>query len=334
MKKIILSLLLLAPSMAFAVSLPAFPMTLYGTVTVNDATAPVGTVIRAYYGTTVAGEVTTTEIGVYGYNNPTKQQLLVGEGTSTISFTFQSAVLNGGVESAGTATVIHATFESGESREKNMAFSFALPTPPTPPATPPAPPTTASSGNTSGGGGGGGTSLIYGCMDKKATNYSSIANTDNKACIFPIGITSTTATTTPTPAMLPLMPKLSGEVLGATAFVFTKNLGLGSTGIDVTELQKRLTALGHYSGPTSGYYGTLTAQAVKKYQASKGLETTGGLGPKTRAALNQTGSVLGASVSTSVTVLTPEAKATLIQKILAMILELQKQLAELKAKGG
>lgn len=78
----------------------------------------------------------------------------------------------------------------------------------------------------------------------------------------------------------------SGEVLGASSFQFTRELGLGSTGLDVTELQKLLTSLGFYNGPITGYFGPLTQAGVRAFQASKGINQTGYVGPLTLAALN------------------------------------------------
>ncbi|MBU6214896.1 peptidoglycan-binding protein [Patescibacteria group bacterium] len=73
----------------------------------------------------------------------------------------------------------------------------------------------------------------------------------------------------------------------ATAYVFTKYLAIGSRGTVVSELQKRLTVLGFYSGPVTGYFGRLTAAGVKKFQAAEGIAGTGNVGPLTRAALNR-----------------------------------------------
>lgn len=67
---------------------------------------------------------------------------------------------------------------------------------------------------------------------------------------------------------------------------FTELLTVGSEDAQVTALQNKLTSLGFYSGPITGYYGSLTEQAVMKYQTSQGIEATGSLGPETRAALN------------------------------------------------
>jgi hypothetical protein len=323
-------------------------MSFYGTATVNGASAPTGTIIRAYYGITLAGEVTLTEAGVYGYNSPTAQQLLIAEGTGTIRFTVKDPAINGGVETEGDAVHNYVGFISGEHVAKNFAFTWTAPTPtptPTPspsPAPTPAPaPAPSPAPATSGGGS---ASVLYGCMDSRATNYSVIANRDNGACIYPVATTTRTAATStvsvrpsaasPTPTLVVTKPK--GEVLGAATFIFMRNLNIGSSGSDVTELQKRLTAEGHYFGPISGYFGPLTAAAVKKFQLAHGLEAVGNVGPKTRGALNQGGVVLGAA-TTSVSVTIPTAKpsaerAELIRQLLAMIQELQKQLAALKTR--
>jgi peptidoglycan hydrolase-like protein with peptidoglycan-binding domain len=70
-------------------------------------------------------------------------------------------------------------------------------------------------------------------------------------------------------------------------YLFNNFIGNGSTGTDVTELQKRLTALGIYSGPITGYYGSLTTAAVMQFQSAHGITQAGYVGPSTRAALDQ-----------------------------------------------
>lgn len=87
--------------------------------------------------------------------------------------------------------------------------------------------------------------------------------------------------------------KLNGVAGGAgttpTASVnyrFTLPLALGMSGPEVLQLQKRLTSLGLYLGAANGTFDAATADAVKKFQASKGLEQVGSVGPGTRAALN------------------------------------------------
>jgi hypothetical protein len=68
---------------------------------------------------------------------------------------------------------------------------------------------------------------------------------------------------------------------------FVSFLSLNSTGSEVTALQKKLSADGYYSGPITGTFGSLTAEAVKKFQKANGLDPAGYVGPSTRAALNQ-----------------------------------------------
>ena len=58
-------------------------------------------------------------------------------------------------------------------------------------------------------------------------------------------------------------------------------------GPDVMELQKRLSAFGYFTGDATGYFGSATAAAVKKFQTANGIEATGYVGSLTRAALNK-----------------------------------------------
>jgi hypothetical protein len=68
---------------------------------------------------------------------------------------------------------------------------------------------------------------------------------------------------------------------------FTKQLSLGSKGEEVTKLQTLLKELGHYTYPSiTGYYGSLTKEAVIKFQTANKLSTPGVVGPQTRAKLN------------------------------------------------
>ncbi len=85
-----------------------------------------------------------------------------------------------------------------------------------------------------------------------------------------------------------VLPAFVLEVLGIPSGVtFTRSLGLGSTGPDVSALQEILKAKGFYVFPEiTGYFGQVTLQAVAGFQASLGLEAVGSVGPATRAALN------------------------------------------------
>ncbi len=77
-----------------------------------------------------------------------------------------------------------------------------------------------------------------------------------------------------------------GQVLGESTYTFKRYLTFGSSGQEVTELQKRLTSEGVYSGPITGYFGPLTLKAVKAYQMKNNIQATGTVGPKTRGQLN------------------------------------------------
>jgi peptidoglycan hydrolase-like protein with peptidoglycan-binding domain len=72
-----------------------------------------------------------------------------------------------------------------------------------------------------------------------------------------------------------------------SSYEFTTTLTIGSSGSEVTQLQTVLTQKGYYSGPITGYFGSLTAAGVKAFQKAKGLSQVGIVGPQTRAALNQ-----------------------------------------------
>lgn len=133
--------LALSPLMASASAIPDFPMAFWGAVTINGNAAPVGTVIRAYYGSTLAGTVTVQESGIYGYTEPTKQKLVIGAGTGVITFTMQASSFNNGAETGGDSAVTYAQFSSASTINDNLAFTITIPAP---------------SGGSSGGGGGGG----------------------------------------------------------------------------------------------------------------------------------------------------------------------------------
>ncbi|HPL92896.1 MAG TPA: peptidoglycan-binding protein [bacterium] len=70
-------------------------------------------------------------------------------------------------------------------------------------------------------------------------------------------------------------------------YLFSKFLSIGSNGEEVRQLQLKLKELGYYTySSITGYYGSFTAEAVKKFQAARGISPVGYVGPATRAALN------------------------------------------------
>lgn len=75
--------------------------------------------------------------------------------------------------------------------------------------------------------------------------------------------------------------------IDTNGYVFNNFLNVGSSGADVTALQQKLTALNLYSGPITGYFGSLTKAAVEAFQGQHNISQVGYVGPSTRAALNQ-----------------------------------------------
>lgn len=64
----------------------------------------------------------------------------------------------------------------------------------------------------------------------------------------------------------------SSAVIAETAPVVSQ---YGSKGTEVTKIQQRLKNWGYFDGPVTGNYGTLTTEAVKKFQRAHGLSVTG-----------------------------------------------------------
>ncbi len=173
------------------------------------------------------------------------------------------------------------------------------------------PPSTGSGGG--GGGGGGGNGSIVGLINRA------------------------TPATPAVPGVGPAIPatpsvQSRGQVLGASTFNFTRGLGVGSKGNDVTKLQNRLTSEGVYTGPITGYFGPLTFNAVKRFQKKYGISQVGTVGPKTRLALNasvSSGNVLGVSTSAEEQAKNENIRIQL-QAALSQLTELQAKLNTMK----
>ncbi|MEB3161884.1 MAG: peptidoglycan-binding protein [Prochlorothrix sp.] len=77
-------------------------------------------------------------------------------------------------------------------------------------------------------------------------------------------------------------------------------LSQGSSGPAVVELQQQLASLGYFNANATGYYGSVTVEAVRQFQAAQGLQVDGVAGPATQAALSGGGpSAPSASSSSS-----------------------------------
>jgi hypothetical protein len=161
------------PLMANTQSVPNFPMSFWGTAKVDGSPAPSGSVIRAYYGTTLAGQVVLSESGVYGYTEPTKQKLVVGQGSGEITFTIQSPSINSGRETGGASPQTYSGFTSGLSVQLNLQFTTPVL----------AQSSTGDGGGGSGSGSGGGATLASGSSNEASSKAADV-NGDGKVGIM------------------------------------------------------------------------------------------------------------------------------------------------------
>jgi hypothetical protein len=155
MKKFILifiALIFVIPGVVLAEEgFPAFPMSFYGIATYDAQVLTVGTKIQAYSGNELKGEVVITEDGVYGYNNPMKSRLVVGEYTGELLFKYVPIGSNEPL-TGGTDLKYSDGFKAGEAIELKLEFIKAI----TPPSSGGG--GGGSNGGSSGGGGGGSSS--------------------------------------------------------------------------------------------------------------------------------------------------------------------------------
>lgn len=85
-----------------------------------------------------------------------------------------------------------------------------------------------------------------------------------------------------TPTPLPQMPdSVWAEVIDASEPTPEPALSNGSQGEKVEELQKRLQALGYYTGEIDGQFGPGTREAVVAFQKNNGLDADGLAGTET-----------------------------------------------------
>jgi hypothetical protein len=298
---------------------PDFPMSFWGKVTINGSDAPAGSVVRAYYGSVLAGTVTTTGTGVYGYTDPTKQKLVIGSGSSTVIFTIQASGFNGGSETGGNTAMIYDGFIAGLTVNKDLAFTVTVPSSSSGGSSGAS--TNSGSGASSGGSGGGGGGGGGYVVTSPATATSTVST---------VATSTNTGTATTTGASTSV--SRAGSVLGASTYHFTRNLRLGSAGADVSELQRILASLGYLDTSPTGYFGSLTLNAVKKFQKAHGIESIGVVGPQTRTALatSNTGDIPTATTTGATS--TPQSTAVQIAQLQQLLKVLQKQLAQLLAE--
>ncbi len=136
---------------------PSFPMSFYGTVNLNGAPLPFGSRVLAFASSTLLGAVTLDEAGVYGYDNPIKNKLVVKsyEGAIIFKYTLPNVAMP---ESGCLVQQYDGEFVQGGVVSLNLSFKN----------------TDCSSGSTgstvSSGGGGGAVSAPTSCA---SVSYSS-----------------------------------------------------------------------------------------------------------------------------------------------------------------
>jgi len=115
--------LTILPSIAMAESFPSFPMSFYGEAKLDNNNLIAGTKIQAHSDNTLVGEVVMQEDGIYGYNNPIKSKLIVGEYDSMELF-FKYILPNTSEALTGNNLVkYNYDFEAGNALEFNLLFT-------------------------------------------------------------------------------------------------------------------------------------------------------------------------------------------------------------------
>ncbi len=97
------------------------------------------------------------------------------------------------------------------------------------------------------------------------------------------------------------------------------SLKQGMRGQEVTELQQFLNEKGFLVSSSSGFFGTLTLKAVKAYQLSVGLPTSGFVGLMTRTKINESFKVDVPTVVASSTVEDVKATSTPVEIVTPVI---------------
>ena len=89
-------------------------------------------------------------------------------------------------------------------------------------------------------------------------------------------------------------------IVGMSSSAFA--LQRGDSGSQVATLQRNLSIVGYYNGPVTGFYGSLTRDAVIQFQRASGLTPDGIAGSRTLASLEGRGGPdLGSNPSYSAT---------------------------------
>jgi PKD repeat protein len=101
-------------------------------------------------------------------------------------------------------------------------------------------------------------------------------------------------------ALLLAVPFAATAQTTSNCVTLTSSLSRGMSGTEVRLLQLFLVSKGMLDAANvTGTFGPLTEAAVKKYQASQGIEQTGTVGPKTRAAIANCGTTTTTTTTTT-----------------------------------
>ncbi len=123
------------------------------------------------------------------------------------------------------------------------------------------------------------------------------ANQANKKPVVAATVAPTAIAPRAAPTGVPITPlaappKVAPTSLAASTasaqLTFSQNLDRKSNGPDIVRLQQRLRELGYFDySENTGYFGADTARAVARFQAQRGLASTGTVDRETVAALNR-----------------------------------------------
>lgn len=247
---------------ALASAAPGIPEQFYGSVTYGSGATPAGVVVIATVNGTAVASSTTNASGQYGI---APNLLIVPDANGTLSSADVTFTV-GGVVVSQTAKFANATLT-----KRDLSVSGDAP---------------GSQSQSTGGGGG---------SSSGSTSSSGGGGGGGGGYVAPTPVTSSVTSNPTPPTIVPSPVQASetsssvGEVLGAQAYNFTKDLTLGDSGPDVTALQQMLLAEG-YSIPAgaTGYFGHQTLAASTAYQKANGIRpAVGYIGPITRASLNK-----------------------------------------------
>lgn len=131
MKKFLFILVILVALIPFSAqaisSFPDFPMSFFGTAKLNGVNLPVGTKIQAYNASSLQGEITLTESGIYGYDHPALAKLVVSKYSSgNLLFKFSPSGSN--VILAGDSNLTYDSgFNAGQTQNINLNFVRSSP---------------------------------------------------------------------------------------------------------------------------------------------------------------------------------------------------------------